>query len=258
MDLARIPLPTDLPCRSPARQWMARDFICPAAVPDCSPAASWNGACRSRWRRIPASKLWRSRASRRAPQATSSRCWPPARSGSAWLSVIAGNPCRQQTARAPRATPSPPSASGGPSSRRTSPCGPMPASRRHARRSAAASASATAGAHSSLGGKIPDQARFNQPMPEAVAAQPGRTFPRRTPGTCSDKADHLWSPCPRRAACTAFDCSTHDCRGCQVIPHGRNPAAAEFAQLIFNHDHGKVIRAWIEHQCQCQQTPRDE
>ncbi len=92
MDLARIPLPTDLPCGSPARQWMARGFICPAAVPDCSPAASWNGACRSRWRRIPASKLWRSRASRRAPQATSSRCWPPARSGSAWLSVIAGNP----------------------------------------------------------------------------------------------------------------------------------------------------------------------
>ena len=54
---------------------------------------------------------------RRSPP-TSSRCWPAARSRSAW------------TARAPGGTTSSSSACGGPSNTRRSTCGPMPASRK--------------------------------------------------------------------------------------------------------------------------------
>lgn len=45
--------------------------------------------------------------------------------------------------------------------------------------------------HSSIDGKTPDQAYFNQPMPEAVAAQPRRKTTQKTPGICSDKPNHL-------------------------------------------------------------------
>lgn len=55
-----------------------------------------------------------------SPRPSSSRCWPPARSRSAW------------TARAPGATMSSSSACGGPSNTKTSTCGPMPACPRHA------------------------------------------------------------------------------------------------------------------------------
>ena len=70
-----------------------------------------------------------------SPRPTSSRCWPPARSRSAWM------------ARAPGATTSSSSACGGPSNTRRSTCGPTPASPKPAPGSAAISASTTAAAH---------------------------------------------------------------------------------------------------------------
>lgn len=53
--------------------------------------------------------------------------------------------------------------------------------------------------HSALDGKTPDQAYFNQPKPEAVAAQPRRKTTQKTPGTCSDQSNHLCAlPLPLR------------------------------------------------------------
>ncbi len=50
---------------------------------------------------------------------------------------------------------------------------------------------------SPLDGKTPDQASFNQPIPEAVAAEPTRKTTYKTPGTCSDQPNHLSrSVCP--------------------------------------------------------------
>ncbi len=45
--------------------------------------------------------------------------------------------------------------------------------------------------HSSLDGKTPDQACFNQPMPEAGAAKPRRNTTSETPGNCPDQPNHL-------------------------------------------------------------------
>ena len=156
---------------SPTSRWRAASSIWPPSSTG-SAARSWPGGCRSRWRRTSASRRWRRR-------------WPARQAGD--LQHRPGQPVHQRppspgadrtptsrsawTARAPGATTSSSSGSGGRSNTRRSTCAPTPASPRPAPRSAAISSFYNGRRpHSSLGGQTPDQAYFNPPQPIPAAA----------------------------------------------------------------------------------------
>jgi len=152
-----------------------------AGVNHAGRRSSFKGSLwRKRWRNTARPKPSTPTRAARSREATSSRCGPTARSRSAWM------------ARAHEGTTSLSSATGGAAGTSRSTCGSMPACPRPG---------AETDRHptfcdgrsplSSIDGKSPDRARFNQPKHDAVAPFPRRMATRKPPGTSSGQLCHL-------------------------------------------------------------------